>query len=95
MPASLFITTLSALPLAGTAIPWPLSDQRPLPANLPASLLAAEGPSMYWHWKNLYNFEVRQTAGLQVYWGWEKQLGCLLLRALACTGTGRTCTTLR
>jgi hypothetical protein len=43
---------------AGTAIPWPLSDQRPLPTNLPASLLASEGPSMYWHWKNLYNFEV-------------------------------------
>jgi hypothetical protein len=46
------------LVLAGKTIPWPLSDQRPLPANLPASLLTSEGPSLYWHWKNVYNFEV-------------------------------------
>ncbi|WIA42326.1 hypothetical protein OEZ86_008339 [Tetradesmus obliquus] len=51
-------TRAANVSLNGTAIPWPLSDQRPLPANLPASLLAAEGPSMYWHWKNLYNFEL-------------------------------------
>eukprot|EP00882_Tetradesmus_deserticola_P012343 GHRQ01013082.1.p1 GENE.GHRQ01013082.1~~GHRQ01013082.1.p1 ORF type:complete len:319 (+),score=51.77 GHRQ01013082.1:1236-2192(+) len=42
----------------GVPIPYPLSDMRPLPVNLPASLLNTEGPSMYWHWKNLFNFEI-------------------------------------
>jgi len=43
---------------AGATLPYPLSDQRPLPTSLPASLLATEGASYYWLWKNLLNFEL-------------------------------------
>jgi hypothetical protein len=39
-------------------MPQLLADKRPLPATLPAALLTAEGPSMYWYWKNLNNFQV-------------------------------------
>jgi hypothetical protein len=50
---------------AGTDMPQLLADKRPLPEALPAALLTAEGPTMYWHWKNLNNFQVGQnTAAL-------------------------------
>jgi hypothetical protein len=47
---------------AGTEMPRPLADKRPLPDSLPAGLLTVEGPSMYWHWKNLNNFQVGKQA---------------------------------
>jgi hypothetical protein len=47
---------------AGTEMPRPLADKRPLPDSLPAGLLTVEGPSIYWHWKNLNNFQVGKQA---------------------------------
>lgn len=44
--------------LAGTPLPYPISDQRPLKNTLPIALLKAEGASYYWFWRNLLNFVV-------------------------------------
>jgi hypothetical protein len=41
--------------LAGTPLPFPLTDQRPLPADL-LQLAPQEGASMHWHFRNLQNF---------------------------------------
>jgi hypothetical protein len=43
---------------AGTPLPHPVSDQRPLKSTLPSALLKAEGASYYWFWRNLLNFVV-------------------------------------
>ncbi|WIA41719.1 hypothetical protein OEZ86_009064 [Tetradesmus obliquus] len=42
----------------GVPLPYPLSDQRPLPDTLPSSLLATEGASAYFVWKTLLNFNL-------------------------------------
>lgn len=42
----------------GTPLPYPLKDIRPLPTAVPPQLLAAEGASYYWLFRNLLNFEL-------------------------------------
>lgn len=44
---------------AGPAAPVPLIDARPLPGTfVDLQFIGAEGPSAYWHWKHLNNFQV-------------------------------------
>ena len=45
-----YLLTILAMLLSvhtGVALPYPLSDQRPLPTNLPDQLLASEGALYY------------------------------------------------
>jgi hypothetical protein len=42
-------------------MPQLLADKRPLNQTLPDALLTAEGPTLYWHWKKLNNFQVETT----------------------------------
>jgi hypothetical protein len=43
---------------SGAVLPFPFSNQRPLLDALPDTLLASEGASYYWLYKNLLNFEL-------------------------------------
>lgn len=63
-------------------MPLPLADLRPLPTRLgDADLMAAEGPSMYWHMKNINNFALSAERNQQ-----GSSTRCSILRLLMSKG---------
>uniref|UniRef100_A0A383WB42 Fungal lipase-type domain-containing protein n=1 Tax=Tetradesmus obliquus TaxID=3088 RepID=A0A383WB42_TETOB len=52
-------TAMLQTSVVGPAAPVPLIDARPLPGTfVDLQFIGAEGPSAYWHWKHLNNFQL-------------------------------------